>query len=376
MRGLVKHVVFAQLKLSFGGGERVLIEQVAALASLPVRVSVLFRKEPSRRDIEPELRERHPNIQDVLHLPGPIGAFQWLRAHKPDLLVISNHKGVVRALPWLARTGTRIPTVVTLHEHYMHHLRKYRGIRNLVDQWIVTWAFEDVVKKCLGPQPCSLIHPLYPRPGTQPVSVADRLAARKSLGLPEDGPVVGYVGQIDERKDPLKTLELAECLDRRLSRPLHLLLAGRIDHTTETRLRKALALSPLGSRTTLTGPLADIRPAFTALDLYLMTSHNEGFFPLALVEALECGVPLLVPTVGGIATVLRDGDGGFLIHKSDDRRAIPHPDLEAAIERVVPFLEDSSAWSAQRERAITLGTSLTRDYDAAGLFREAVAPWL
>ena len=53
----MKHVVFAHRKLSFGGGERVLLEQVAALATLPVKVSVLFRKEPGKRDLEPELRD-------------------------------------------------------------------------------------------------------------------------------------------------------------------------------------------------------------------------------------------------------------------------------------------------------------------------------
>ena len=51
----MKHIVFAHRKLSFGGGERVLIEQVAALAGLPVRITILFRKEPgawvfTRRD--------------------------------------------------------------------------------------------------------------------------------------------------------------------------------------------------------------------------------------------------------------------------------------------------------------------------------------
>jgi len=90
----VKHVVFAHRKLSFGGGERVLLEQVAALADLPVRVTVLFRKEPGKRDIEPELRERNPNVTEVIHLPGAVGAFRWLWQTRPDLLVLCNHKGV------------------------------------------------------------------------------------------------------------------------------------------------------------------------------------------------------------------------------------------------------------------------------------------
>lgn len=372
----MKHVVFAHRKLSFGGGERVLIEQVAALADVPVKVSVLFRKFPGQRDIEAELRARNPHVEEVLHLPGPVGSFLWLRQARPDLLVLCNHKGVQRALPWLGRTGLRIPTVVTLHEHYERHLRKYRGIRNVVDHWIVTWAFEEAVRAHLGPQPCSQIHPLYPRPEVRPVTEADRQTARKIFGIPDQRPVVGYVGQLDARKDPERTLALAERVERALGRPIHLLMAGRFEHETETRFRAALQGSPLAGRTTITGPLADIGPAFDALDFYLMTSHNEGFFPLALIEAMEHGVPLLVPTVGGIASVLQEGEGGFLIRKADDRGAIPEEALDTAAAQIAPLLADPSALALQREKAFAFGTGLTRDYDAAGLFRKALSPWL
>jgi glycosyltransferase involved in cell wall biosynthesis len=372
----VKHVVFAHRKLSFGGGERVLIEQVAALANLPVRVSLIFRKFPDQRDIEPELRERNPNLGEVLHVPGPIGSFRWLHAQQPDLLVLCNHKGVQRALPWLARFGTRIPTIVTLHEHYERHLRKYRGIRNVTDRWIITWAFEQAVRKALGPQPCSLIHPLYPRPAASMATEEERRAARHALNIPEDALVVGYVGQIDGRKDPLTTLALAEILQTKLGKPLHLLLAGRVDQHCQAELHQAVQRSPLRERTTVTGPLQSIAPAFTALDLYMMTSRNEGFFPLALIEALEKGVPVLAPSVGGISTVLKDGEGGFLIDKQDDRQSISRELLESAARRMAPILADAVAWERQRVKAHALGTGLTWEYDAAQRFRDALADWL
>lgn len=371
----MKHVVFAHRKLSFGGGERVLLEQVAALADLPVNVTVLFRKEPGKRDIEPELRTRNPRVGEVLHLPGAWGAFRWLRRNPPDLLVVCNHKGVQRALPWLARLGLRVPTVVTLHEHYARHLRKYRGIRTRVDRWICTYDFTAAVRRALGPAPCSVIHPLYPRPEARAATPEDRAAARRVLGLPEAGPLVGYVGQIDGRKDPVSVLRFAEALDRALP-GLSLLFAGREETATAQALEAALATSPLRNRTHRLGPLKDLGPAFAALDLYVMTSRNEGFFPIALIEALERGVPVLAPTVGGIGSVMKDGEGGFLIPKPDDRRSIHPALLEAAAARLAPLMADAGGWEAQRARAHTLGTALTHGYDAAAAFREAVAPWL
>jgi len=367
----VKHVVFAHRKLSFGGGERVLLEQVAALATLPVKVSVLFRKEPGKRDIEPELRERNPNVAEVLHLPGAVGAFRWLRQTRPDLLVLCNHKGVQRALPWLARFGVRIPTVLTLHEHYERHLRKYRGVRGLVDRWLCTYDFTAAVREHLSQAPCSIIHPLYPRPEARPVDAGERRAARLALGLPEAGPVVGYVGQIDGRKDPVSVLRFAESLPGAA-----VLFAGREEPATAATLQAALEASPLKERTRRLGPLPDLGLAFAALDLYVMTSRNEGFFPLALIEALERGVPVLAPTVGGIGSVLKDGEGGFLIQKPDDRRTIDGSLLRQAAARIAPLLADPAAWEAERTKAHAFGTALTRDYDAAARFRQAVAEWL
>ena len=372
----MKHVVFAHRKLSFGGGERVLLEQVAALAGLPVKVSVLFRKEPGKRDIEPELRARNPNIVEVLHLPGALSAFRWLWRTRPDLLVLCNHKGVQRALPWLARLGLRIPTVLTLHEHYERHLRKYRGVRNLVDRWICTYDFTAAVRAHLSHAPCSIIHPLYPRAEVGLVDAEARRAARRTLGVPENAIVVGYAGQMDARKATCDVIRFAARLREHLAGQLHLLLAGREDQAYAQEIQDALEDEQLVGHCTRTGPLRDLSPAFAALDLYVMTSRNEGFFPLALIEALERGVPILAPTVGGIGTVLEDGEGGFLIQKPDDRRAVPEPALVAAATRLAPLMADAAAWEVQRAKAQVFGTSLTRDYDAAARFREAVAEWL
>ncbi len=171
-------------------------------------------------------------------------------------------------------------------------------------------------------------------------------------------------------------IRFAARLGERLTGPLHLLLAGREDHGYAQEIQDALEDEGLTGRCTRTGPLEDLSPAFAALDLYVMTSRNEGFFPLALIEALERGVPVLAPTVGGIGSVLKDGEGGFLISKPDDRKSIDGALLRQAAARLAPLLADPEAWATQRAKAHAFGTALTRDYDAAAKFRDAVAEWL
>lgn len=369
----MKHILFAHRKLSYGGGERVLLEQVGALAELPVRVSVLFDKEPDRRDIEPELHQRHPRVQDVVHCPSAFQAWRWLRRERPDLIVLCNHKPVQAALPWI---GARIPTVVTLHEHYERHLRKYKGIASRVDRWIITWPFEAQVRRLLGEAPCSEIAPLYPRPEATLLGAPERSAARRACGLPEDALVVGYVGQMDGRKDPLATLRLAEHLQAHLGQELHVLFAGREEDRTARALDAAVAASPLAGRIRRLGPVPEVHTPLAALDLYLMTSRNEGFFPIALIEAMERGIPIVAPSVGGIATRLVDGEGGFLLSKPDDRQPIAPELLSATAARVAEVLKDPRAWEAIRLKARELARSLTEGYDAAGRFREALQAWI
>lgn len=374
----MKHIVFAHRKLSFGGGERVMVEAVAALASLPdVKVTVLFRKDPERQDVAQELRERNPQLGEILHVPGAVGAFLWLWRNRPDVLVVCNHKGVQRALRVLAWFGRRIPTLVRVHEHYLRHLQKYRGIRHLVDRWIIDWAFEDAIRRHLGPQPCVRIHPLYPRKSRPLPEAGTRRAARQALGLPETGLLVGYVGQIDRRKDPLAVTRLAVALAAALKAPLDLVFAGFESPDAAAELEAAAPdLLTKGVRLHRLGAQKDLDPVFTALDLYVLASRNEGFFPLTLIEALEHGVPVLAPTVGGIGSVLKEGEGGFLIQRPDDRASVEEAPLHEAAARVAPYLQDPEAWEDQRRRAHAFGTALTQGYDAAGKFREALSPWL
>lgn len=355
-----------------------MVEAVSALAMLPdVKVTVLFRKEPDRQELAQELRERNPQLGEILHIPGAAGAFLWLWRNRPDVLVVCNHKGVQRALRALAWFGRRIPTLVRVHEHYQRHLQKYRGIRHLVDRWIIDWAFEDAILRHLGPQPCIRIHPLYPRaPRPRPEAEARR-AARRSLGLPETGLLVGYVGQIDRRKDPLAVTRLAAALSEALKAPLDLVFAGRESPEAAAELEAAAAgLLARGVRLHRLGTQKDLDPVFTALDLYVLASRNEGFFPLTLIEALEHGVPVVAPTVGGIGTVLQEGQGGFLLQRPDDRTSVPDAPLRDVAARVAPVLQDPEAWEDQRRQAHAFGTALTRNYDAAAKFREALAPWL
>lgn len=61
----------------------------------------------------------------------------------------------------------------------------------------------------------------------------------------------------------------------------------------------------------LPGFQADPSPFYERLAVYLNTSQHEGM-PLAVLEAMAAGVPVVAPRVGGFPEVIDDGRQGFL----------------------------------------------------------------
>lgn len=373
------HVLFAHRKLSFGGGERVLVEQIASLAHTPIQVSVLFRKDKRRRDLESEIRQRNPQVATIEYRPSLWGVYRWIKKHRPDVVVLCNHKGAAGALILLALQGIKIPLLVTLHEHYPRHLQKYRWIARWVDAWICTYDFSLTVRRELSGAPCHVMHPIYvdhlPQPPEE-IQEASRQAARALWSIPSDAFVLGYCGQVDTRKDPHAFIQLGVYLESALGRPVTLLLAGRIDPLFREQIQNYATKSRLRGSLVLTGALDHFEDAFRCLDLFALTSRNEGFFPISLIESLHFGVPIVAPTVGGIESVARGHRGVFLIDKDDDRQAIPLSSLKRVARQIATVHQHPQRWEAEKKGTRDLLLTLIDAVKHQPSLEKILAPWM
>jgi glycosyltransferase involved in cell wall biosynthesis len=89
------------------------------------------------------------------------------------------------------------------------------------------------------------------------------------------------------------------------------LIAG--DGPERQNLEALKAELGLGERLRFLGTLENPFPCIAAADIFLLTSHYEGF-PNAVLEALACGVPVFaLRCPGGIAEIILDGQNGFLL---------------------------------------------------------------
>ncbi len=127
----------------------------------------------------------------------------------------------------------------------------------------------------------------------------DRIAARAALDLDADTPVVLAAGRLV----PIKRFDLlleafADVV--RANPKAVLLLAG--DGAPEERARLEELARPLGSSVRFLGWRTDLPELFAAADVLALSSDNEGT-PVAVIEALAAGLPVVATRVGGVEDV-------------------------------------------------------------------------
>lgn len=141
-----------------------------------------------------------------------------------------------------------------------------------------------------------------------PVPALSRRAARSRLGVPEDGLVVGTVGNLTPKKDHRTLLDAVAVLPEASRPTLVIVGTGPMDRDLRAHAR-SLGLADSVIFAGLRQDVTEILPAF---DVFALSSRHEGL-PLALVEAMAAGVPVVATEVGGIPEIVTDGVEGILV---------------------------------------------------------------
>jgi glycosyltransferase involved in cell wall biosynthesis len=138
-----------------------------------------------------------------------------------------------------------------------------------------------------------------------PIAEGERDELRRQLGIGDATPLVIAVGRLAPQK-ALSDLLRAFALLRTPDPTPQLRIVGR------GRLRSALQseIDALGlrDRVRLLGLRSDVPRLLAASDLYVSSSHWEGL-PVAMLEAMAAGVPVIATEVGDVPRVLDPGCG-------------------------------------------------------------------
>ena len=136
---------------------------------------------------------------------------------------------------------------------------------------------------------------------------------RAALGLAEDAPLVGLVGRISPEKGP-EVFVRAALLLASLRPQAHMVVVG--DGPMEDQVRRMVADYGLQQHMHLLGLVDDMPALYRELDLLVSSSHSEAM-PLALMEAMASGLPVVATRVGGVPDMVAHGQTGWLVAPGD-----------------------------------------------------------
>ncbi len=140
----------------------------------------------------------------------------------------------------------------------------------------------------------------------------NRVEARKQLGLKPHKPILLFVGRLDPFKGPDLLLRAAAMMEEETQ----VVLAGGKLHGDNDlqQLRKLAVELGISQRVHFIGarPQQELPTLYSAADVTVVPSYHESF-GLVAVESLACGTPVVATRAGGLTTVLKHGETGYLV---------------------------------------------------------------
>lgn len=311
-----------------GSGDRLLGE--AEAAGFDVRLVPELRSEIAPRHEGRALR----------------GIESLLRADPPD--VVHTHSAKAGVLGRIAAHRIGTPRIVHTYHGFPFHEFQSAGRRSsyvaierrlgrITDMAICVGsatASEAVRRRLIAPERIRTIG-VAVEESAPLVTAGTRAAARASLGLPQDAKVVGCVGRICYQKAPEHFVDaLAQ-----LRRP-DVVGVWMGDGPLAAEMRRQVDALGGNPQILFVGDRPDVPELLPALDVFALPSRYEGL-PVAVVEAMMCGVPVAASAVNAMTDAVIPGRTGLLVPPQ-------RPDLLAG---AIGYLLDHPTVAAELARA-------------------------
>jgi glycosyltransferase involved in cell wall biosynthesis len=136
---------------------------------------------------------------------------------------------------------------------------------------------------------------------------------RQELGIPAGAPVLVALAMLRRQKALGVLIQALAVVRRRFPDAVVLVAGGPLEDNPEAdRLRRLIGERDLGSAVHLLGRRDDVGDVLAAADVAVLSSDYEGT-PLAVLEYMQAGLPVVATAVGGVPEFVMDGVSGLLV---------------------------------------------------------------
>lgn len=250
---------------------------------------------------------RAENVDLILGWMGIAHLYGGLAARMAGVPSAWFQHGIPWDKNWIDRLATRLPA---------------KGIL------VCSQAVADAQAQIAPQRPLRVVYPGVELERFDPDTLPTPAEARRRLGLPAEGPLIGIVGRLQRWKGMHVLVEAMPEVLRRCP-DAHCVVVGG-DHALEPDypafLRGRMEALELTNAVTLAGLQSNVPEWMQAMDVIVHASDHEPF-GIVVIEAMALGKPVVAGNAAGPTEVITDGVHGLLTPYGDA------PALAAAILR-------------------------------------------
>ena len=162
---------------------------------------------------------------------------------------------------------------------------------------------------------CKMVSIRNVPPALNATKCANKFSTRSNFGIPLNCKLVGFVGRLESVKGCKILIEAANHAKEQVN-DIHYIIVG--DGSERSDLEIQVRLLGLENYFHFCGFQSDVAEIYISLDLYVLSSINEGI-PITLLEAMANEVPVVATAVGGVPEVIQDGVTGILVRPNDPK---------------------------------------------------------
>jgi glycosyltransferase involved in cell wall biosynthesis len=139
---------------------------------------------------------------------------------------------------------------------------------------------------------------------------------RNQFNIPQEATVIATIGVFRFQKRFDLWLDIANEIVR-VKSDVRFIIVG--DGPLKDQILARRKELNLEAHVHMAGLQTDVRPYLAAADIYMMSSVFEGL-PIALLEAMACGLPVISTDAGGIKEVVRHENEGLLCSVNEPKK--------------------------------------------------------